>query len=41
VVVDSRDFLGSLSLSADVVEGLPKQDVMVFQSDIFMQAQDI
>ena len=41
MVVDSRDFLGSLSLSADVVEGLPKQDVMVFQSDIFMQAQDI
>ena len=38
--VDLRDFLGSLPLSADVVEGLPKQEVMVFQKDIFMQAQN-
>jgi hypothetical protein len=41
VFVDLRDFLGSLPLSADVVEGLPKQEVMVFQKDIFMQAQNI
>jgi hypothetical protein len=39
--VDSRDFLDSLSLLAEVVDRLPKQDVMVFQNDIFMQGQDI
>jgi hypothetical protein len=38
--VDSKDFLGILSVSGDLVEGLPKQEVMVFQKDIFMQAQN-
>jgi hypothetical protein len=28
-------------VSGDLVEGLPKQEVMVFQKDIFMQAQNI
>jgi hypothetical protein len=41
VFVDSRDFLAILSVSGDLVEGLPKQEVMVFQKDIFMQAQNI